>query len=74
MFTKGRDNMATGRVLKTKRAAKKRFSVTGTGKVKFHQSGKRHLMTGKSSKRTRSLSTGILEKGQAKKILVNLNN
>lgn len=66
--------MATGRVLKTKRAAKKRFSVTGTGKVKFHKSGKRHLMTGKSSKRTRSLSTGILEKGQAKKILVNLNN
>ncbi len=65
--------MATGRVLKTKRAAKKRFSITGTGKVKFHQSGKRHLMTGKSSKRTRSLSTGILEKGQSKKVLANLN-
>jgi len=65
--------VATGRVLKTKRAAKKRFFLTGTGKVKFHQSGKRHLMTGKSSKRTRSLSTGILEKGQAKKILANLN-
>ncbi|BAM05844.1 50S ribosomal protein L35 [Leptospirillum ferrooxidans] len=62
--------MATGKSLKTKSSAKKRFSVTGTGKISFHQGGKRHLMTGKSSKRTRSLKDSILSKGQADNIRV----
>ena len=36
--------------LKTNKAAKKRFKVTATGKVLFHPAGKRHIMSGKSSK------------------------
>ncbi|MBI3542627.1 MAG: 50S ribosomal protein L35 [Deltaproteobacteria bacterium] len=30
--------------MKTKRAAKKRFKVTATGKVKFKKAGKRHQL------------------------------
>ncbi len=57
--------VATGRKLKSKKSASKRFFVSGTGKVRYHKTNKRHLMTGKSSKRTRSLKTGTLLKGQA---------
>jgi large subunit ribosomal protein L35 len=39
--------------LKTKSGAKKRFKVTGTGKVLFAQSGKRHGMIKRSSKQIR---------------------
>ncbi len=41
--------------LKTNKAAKKRFKITSTGKVMFHPAGKRHLMSGKPSKRRRQL-------------------
>jgi large subunit ribosomal protein L35 len=41
--------------LKTHRGAAKRFKVTGTGKIKRHRAYKSHLLTGKSSKRTRNL-------------------
>ena len=34
--------------LKTKSGAKKRFKITGTGKVMFQQSGKRHGMIKRS--------------------------
>ena len=34
--------------MKTKSGAKKRFSVTAKGKVKFKQACKRHLLTNKS--------------------------
>jgi large subunit ribosomal protein L35 len=36
--------------IKTKSAAKKRFKVTGTGKIKFQHAGKRHNLGGKSKK------------------------
>ncbi|MFP3904694.1 MAG: 50S ribosomal protein L35 [Armatimonadota bacterium] len=41
---------------KTKKAAKKRFKVTGTGKLMHKQTGKSHLLGKKSSRRKRRLS------------------
>lgn len=35
---------------KTKSAAKKRFKITGTGKIKFQHAGRRHNLGGKSRK------------------------
>ncbi|MBT5855086.1 50S ribosomal protein L35 [bacterium] len=40
--------------LKTKSSAKKRFTVTGTGKVMRRKSGKRHLLEHVSSKTKRN--------------------
>ena len=39
--------------LKTKSGAKKRFKITGTGKVKYAQSGKRHGMIKRTKKQIR---------------------
>jgi large subunit ribosomal protein L35 len=39
--------------MKTKSGAKKRFKITGTGKVKFQQSGKRHGMIKRSTSQIR---------------------
>jgi large subunit ribosomal protein L35 len=39
--------------LKTKSGAKKRFKITGTGKVLYAQSGKRHGMIKRSTKQVR---------------------
>ena len=41
--------------LKTKRAAAKRFSVTGTGKLKRMKAYKSHILTKKTTKRKRNL-------------------
>jgi large subunit ribosomal protein L35 len=41
---------------KTKKAAKKRFKITATGKVMRYGAGKRHLLGHKSSKHKRNLS------------------
>ena len=41
--------------IKTNKAAKKRFKVTATGKVLFRPAGKRHIMSGKASKRRRQM-------------------
>ena len=41
--------------LKTKRAAAKRFKVTGTGKLKRMKAYKSHILTKKSQKRKRNL-------------------
>ncbi|RJQ55719.1 MAG: 50S ribosomal protein L35 [Nitrospiraceae bacterium] len=46
--------------LKTHRGAAKRFRKTATGKVKRNKAYKSHIMTGKSSKRTRSLRKSVL--------------
>jgi large subunit ribosomal protein L35 len=40
--------------LKTKKAAAKRFKITGTGKVMHLKSGKRHLLGKKSAKGKRN--------------------
>ncbi len=41
--------------LKTSRAAAKRFTVTGTGKLKRSKAYKRHILTKKSAKTKRNL-------------------
>ena len=41
--------------LKTKRSAKKRFQITGNGKIKRAHAGKSHLLTHKSRKRKNRL-------------------
>ena len=41
--------------LKTKSGAKKRFKVTGTGKVLYAQRGKRHGMIKRTKKQIRQL-------------------
>jgi large subunit ribosomal protein L35 len=42
--------------LKTKSGAKKRFSFTGTGKIKRKHAYKSHILTKKSTKRKRNLT------------------
>jgi large subunit ribosomal protein L35 len=49
--------------LKTKSGAKKRFKVTGTGKVIYQQRGKRHGMIKRTKKQIRNLrGTNVLFK------------
>jgi len=42
--------------MKTKSGAKKRFALTGTGKVKRKHAYKSHILTKKSTKRKRNLT------------------
>ena len=46
--------------MKTKSSAKKRFKVTGTGKIKRKHAFKSHILTKKSPKRKRQLRSGAL--------------
>lgn len=46
--------------VKTKRAAAKRFKVTGTGKLKRMKAYKSHILTKKSQKRKRNLRKSII--------------
>ena len=41
--------------MKTKRAAAKRFKLTGSGKLMRFKANKRHILTKKSTKRKRNL-------------------
>lgn len=41
--------------IKTHKGAKRRFKITGTGKIKRQSSHARHRFTGKSAKRKRNL-------------------
>ena len=42
--------------MKTHSGAKKRFKVTGSGRLTHEQANRRHLFEGKSSRRTRRLA------------------
>jgi large subunit ribosomal protein L35 len=42
--------------MKTKSGAKKRFSITGTGKIKRKHAYKSHILTKKTTKRKRALT------------------
>ena len=54
---------------KTHSGAKKRFKVTGTGKILHERAGKRHLLEHKSSQLTRRLTgTAELAPQDAKKV------
>jgi len=53
--------------MKTKSSAKKRFSFTGTGKVRANQANKQHGMIKRTNKQIRNQrGTTILEKSDAK--------
>ncbi len=55
--------------IKTHRGAAKRFKVTGSGKIKRYKGFKSHLLTGKSSKRTRSLrQSGLVADAQLENV------
>jgi large subunit ribosomal protein L35 len=46
--------------MKTKSGAKKRFVLTGTGKVKRRRAFHRHILTKKSAKRKRNLRGSVI--------------
>lgn len=46
--------------MKTNSSAKKRFKLTGTGKIKRKQAYKRHILTKKATDRKRRLSGDTL--------------
>ncbi len=55
--------------LKTKTSAKKRFSFTGTGKIKRHHAYHSHILTKKSTKRKRNLAyETIVDKANVKAV------
>jgi large subunit ribosomal protein L35 len=55
--------------MKSNSGAKKRFKVTGSGKVKRKKAGKRHILTKKSNKRKRQLRKAtIVDKADVKSV------
>ena len=55
--------------MKTRRSAKKRYKLTGNGKVMFKKQGLRHILTKKTTKRKRNLrAAGILDETEARKV------
>jgi large subunit ribosomal protein L35 len=55
--------------VKTNPGAKKRFSLTGTGKIKRKHAFKSHILTKKATKRKRNLTyTGQVNKADLKNI------
>ena len=52
--------------MKTKKSAAKRYSLTGSGKVKHKKQNLRHILTKRSPKRKRN--TGYVAEADAKKI------
>jgi large subunit ribosomal protein L35 len=59
--------------LKTNSGAKKRFALTGTGKIKRKHAFKSHILTKKTKKQKRNLThTGLIatvDKSNVKKLL-----
>jgi large subunit ribosomal protein L35 len=55
--------------MKTNPGAKKRFSLTGSGKIKRKHAFKSHILTKKSTKRKRNLTyDGLVSKADQKNI------
>ncbi len=55
--------------MKSNSGAKKRFKVTGSGKVKRKKAGKQHILTKKTRKRKRNLGKDTLvDKTQEKNV------
>jgi len=60
--------------VKTNSSAKKRFKVTGTGKIKRKHAFKSHILTKKSKKRKLKLThAGLVDKADEKSIKSLLN-
>jgi large subunit ribosomal protein L35 len=55
--------------IKTNPGAKKRFSLTGSGKIKRKHAFKSHILTKKSTKRKRNLTyDGLVDKADEKNV------
>jgi len=55
--------------MKTHSGAKKRFKISGSGKILREQANRRHLFEGKPSQRTRRLAADVVvSKADAKKV------
>lgn len=55
--------------IKVNPGAKKRFSLTGTGKIKRKHAFKSHILTKKSTKRKRNLTYGgLVDKSDEKNV------
>lgn len=60
--------------MKTKSGAKKRFSLTASGKIKRKHAYKSHILTKKSKKRKRNLTqTGLVHKADEANVKDMLN-
>ena len=60
--------------VKTNSSAKKRFKVTGSGKIKRKHAYKSHILTKKSKKRKRALThDGLVHKADEKNVKLQLN-
>jgi large subunit ribosomal protein L35 len=59
--------------MKTKAGAKKRFKLTGTGKIKRKHAFKSHILTKKETKQKRNLThTGLVDKTDEKSVRAQL--
>lgn len=59
--------------MKTNSGAKKRFALTGTGKIKRKHAFHSHILTKKSNKRKRNLvKTGLIDVSNEKQVLAML--
>ncbi|HCY46464.1 MAG TPA: 50S ribosomal protein L35 [Flavobacteriales bacterium] len=55
--------------VKTNSSAKKRFKLTGSGKIKRKHAFKSHILTKKSTKRKRNLTqSGLVDKSDVRNI------
>lgn len=55
--------------LKTNSGAKKRFALTGTGKIKRKHAFKSHILTKKTKKRKRNLTaTGLVDRANVRSV------
>ena len=60
--------------VKTKSSAKKRFKLTGTGKIKRKHAFKSHILTKKETKQKRNLTkAGLVDKADTPNIKLMLN-
>lgn len=60
--------------VKTKSGAKKRFSLTGTGKIKRKHAFKSHILTKKSTKQKRNLThSGLVSPADENRVRAMLN-
>lgn len=59
--------------MKTKSSAKKRFTVTGSGKIKRKHAFKSHILTKKSTKQKRNLThAGLVHKSDESNVKLQL--
>jgi large subunit ribosomal protein L35 len=60
--------------MKTKSGAKKRFKLTGTGKIKRKHAYKSHILTKKETKQKRNLThSTLVDKSDEKNVRLMLN-